>query len=198
MQSLSAAPCCTARAARLASGRAASTSGHIHAASRTNCAHLAAARSHVRRQLSIARASEDDRTSGPAATAASSSQDEEEARLEAIEAATRKSKRMATPAAAANRRQIPIRGVTPAADQGSTSNRPAWKPGQLFPEGWDEMSVPEKIGELYLGQRGILFWTSQLAWYGSGVLVAAWVVFRIVLPNLGLYKLNGDLLPPTF
>ncbi len=37
-------------------------------------------------------------------------------------------------------------------------NMAEWKEGQLFPEGWDKMPLGQKITELYLGRRGVLFW----------------------------------------
>jgi hypothetical protein len=125
------------------------------------------------------------------ATATTSSSDisEEEARIEAIEAASRKAR-----SKTAARRQIPIRNVTPRSPE-TTDNRAEWKKGQLFPEGWEQMSLPEKIGELYLGRRGILFWSAEIAWKGAIVLGVAWALFRIG-GAVGLYQLQ-DLLPPT-
>jgi hypothetical protein len=29
----------------------------------------------------------------------------------------------------------------------------AWSEGSLFPEGWDQMTLPNKLLELYLGRR---------------------------------------------
>ena len=52
------------------------------------------------------------------------------------------------------------------------------------------MDVGDRVAELYLGERGLLFWSAQLAWYGSIGLVGAWVLFRIALPALGLYTLQ--------
>lgn len=38
----------------------------------------------------------------------------------------------------------------------------------------------------------------QAAWYSSIGLGVAWVIFRFVGPNLGLYKLANDIQTPNF
>lgn len=58
------------------------------------------------------------------------------------------------------------------------------------------MDAFEKATELYMGQRGALFWANKLAFAGAWVLGGAWVLFRVVGPALGLYKLSGDLTVP--
>lgn len=55
------------------------------------------------------------------------------------------------------------------------------------------MNTGQKIYELYAGERGLLYWASQAAWYSSIGLGIAWVVFRFVGPALGLYTLNSGL-----
>lgn len=122
------------------------------------------------------------------AAATASEVDDEEARIEAIEAAGRKAR-----SKTAARRQIPIRNVTPR--QEASSNRAEWKKGQLFPEGWEQMDLGEKVTELYLGKRGILFWATEIAWKGAIALGVAWALFRIG-GAVGLYQLQGDLTPP--
>lgn len=124
---------------------------------------------------------------GPSPVAANAA--DEEARIEALEASLRKAKGGA-------RRQIPIRNVTPR-QQEPSSTRAEWKEGKLFPEGWEQMSLGEKLSELYLGQRGILYWANQAAWWSVCIVGGAWVLFRFVGPALGLYKLDGDLTPPV-
>eukprot|EP00882_Tetradesmus_deserticola_P004622 GHRQ01004872.1.p2 GENE.GHRQ01004872.1~~GHRQ01004872.1.p2 ORF type:complete len:166 (+),score=56.83 GHRQ01004872.1:209-706(+) len=116
----------------------------------------------------------------------SSSVAEEEARIEALEARLRKGGKP---------RQIPIRNMTPKQQQVDTT-RAEWKEGKLFPEGWERMSAPEKVAELYLGQRGMLFWANKAAWAAVWVVGGAWVLFRFVGPAVGLYKLQGDLMGP--
>lgn len=80
----------------------------------------------------------------------------------------------------------------------SSGQRAEWKKGQLFPEGWEDMSVAEKMVELYLGDRGFLYWSTQLAVGGVVTLLVAWVFFRFVGPSLGLYRLANDITTPNF
>jgi hypothetical protein len=67
----------------------------------------------------------------------------------------------------------------------------------LLPAGWEKMDTVEKVTELYLGERGILYWATQAAWYSIWILVAAWVLFRFVGPSLGIYNLSTDISPPA-
>jgi len=126
---------------------------------------------------------------------------EEEARIEAREAAGKKSRKAAAPlpppgSSGKPRRQIPIRGVTPVKEPESGSGaRARWPAGQLLPDGWEKMDALERATELWLGERGFLALSGQAAYWGAGLLIGGWVVFRVVLPALGLYKLAGDALP---
>lgn len=138
----------------------------------------------------VAQAADGDPPSAAAPAAPVTADDE--ARIEALEASTRKAK-----GKAAARRQIPIRNVTPRPTEEFASNRAEWREGALFPEGWEGMSLPERLAELYLGRRGALFWATKLAWWGAIGLGGAWVLFRVG-GALGLYRLQGDLSPPTF
>jgi hypothetical protein len=52
-------------------------------------------------------------------------------------------------------------GTKKAQQQASQSGRAAWKEGELFPEGWQDMDPIEKATELYVGERGILYWANQ-------------------------------------
>lgn len=110
---------------------------------------------------------------------------DEEARLEALEASVR-SKKASRPAASSRQ------------SSSSGSRYAEWKEGELFPEGWDEMDPIQKISEVYLGQRGFLFWSTKLATGGVIALAVAWAVFRFVGPALGLYQLANDLGTPNF
>ena len=69
-----------------------------------------------------------------------------------------------------------------------------WKEGELFPEKWEEMTVGEKVTQIYMGERGLLFWSNKLATGALFVVGFVWVVFRFVGPGLGLYDLAGG--PP--
>lgn len=73
-----------------------------------------------------------------------------------------------------------------------------WKEGQLFPDGWDDMDPFQKMNELYLGKRGLLFWSTKLATGGIITLVVAWAAFRFLGPALGLYRLANDISTPNF
>jgi hypothetical protein len=114
---------------------------------------------------------------------------DDESRLEALESSMRAKKgaKVASAAASSSRQSA-----------GPDSRFAEWKEGQLFPEGWDQMNPLEKMNELYLGQRGFLFWSTKLATGGVVVLGVAWVLFRIVGPALGLYQLADDINTPSF
>jgi hypothetical protein len=118
---------------------------------------------------------------------------DEERRLEALEAAAKA--RKGTKADQAET----MRGARSArSSQSSGSGMAEWKEGQLFPEGWEEMDPLEKATQLYMGKRGFLFWATQAATYSIGFLLVGWVVFRFVLPALGLYTLTNDLSTPNY
>lgn len=133
---------------------------------------------------------------GEEASSSVLSPEEEEARIEALEARSRKGSNKRGGQGTAGRRQIPIRGMTPPQAQQTSSGKREWKEGKLFPEGWEELSLPEKITELYVGERGVLFWANKAAYASVIGLIVAWICFRFVGPSLGLYELKGDLLPP--
>lgn len=109
----------------------------------------------------------------------------QEARLEAFESAARRSKRADAPASASGR---------DAGEQQAPDTR--WPEGQLLPDGWEGMDGAQKVTQLYMGERGFLFWATRLAWWSVIGLAGAWVVFRFVLPGLGLYDLQGGVPQP--
>lgn len=115
----------------------------------------------------------------------SKNDEEEEARLEAFEARLRSS----SSSSGSLSRQRKNASNT---DMQERRGRAEWKKGELFPEGWEEMDPIEKATEIYLGERGILYWSTQLTIWGLVLLVAAWVVFRFLGPSLGLYALDND------
>ena len=115
-----------------------------------------------------ARATADDKESNPflgasgqasaSPSTSTSTKPSSDVRVESLEKAIRGGKRSNSGSNAAPRRQIPIRGVNqPKVEQVSEEFAP-WKEGQLFPEGWDNMPLSQKLSELYMGQRGVLFW----------------------------------------
>ena len=80
----------------------------------------------------------------------------------------------------------------------SRSGRAEWKEGKLLPEGWEDMDTGRKLSELYIGERGLLFWATKATWAAIFLLLGVWVVFRLILPALGVYTLTNDLTaPPT-
>jgi hypothetical protein len=62
---------------------------------------------------------------------------------------------------------------------------------------WDDMSLPEKAWELYIGDKGALFWLNKLAYAAIFLIIGGWIVFRFIGPALGWYELDSPLLPPT-
>mmetsp|Transcript_8019 Transcript_8019/g.29637 ORF Transcript_8019/g.29637 Transcript_8019/m.29637 type:complete len:203 (-) Transcript_8019:3763-4371(-) len=53
---------------------------------------------------------------------------------------------------------------------------------------WDNMTRGEKAYQLYMGEKGFLYWITQLTLYASGLVVVAWVCVRFLGPAFGLYK----------
>jgi len=135
----------------------------------------------------LIRASPDDApgAANDAAKEAAAKEAAEEARLEAMESRLRAT---GGSSAAPRSRQ----GSSAASQEKPAGQRAAWKEGQLFPEGWEEMDPLEKATELYLGERGFLYWATQLTIGGLVVLVVAWVAFRFIGPSFGLYALEND------
>ena len=75
--------------------------------------------------------------------------------MEAVEGAIRAGRRAA--AAKKQTKPMTIRGVNDSKKEASSSFA-KWKEGELFPEGFDSMPLAQKINELWVGQRGFLFW----------------------------------------
>eukprot|EP01023_Acetabularia_acetabulum_P009829 TRINITY_DN1445_c0_g1_i3.p2 TRINITY_DN1445_c0_g1~~TRINITY_DN1445_c0_g1_i3.p2 ORF type:complete len:192 (-),score=34.59 TRINITY_DN1445_c0_g1_i3:103-630(-) len=69
--------------------------------------------------------------------------------------------------------------------------RAEWKEGKLFPEGWEEMNIGQKVYEFYVGERGLLFWMNKIAFNLLFVIVGVWILFRFVGPALNLYELQS-------
>ncbi|KAL5199723.1 hypothetical protein ABZP36_020926 [Zizania latifolia] len=62
---------------------------------------------------------------------------------------------------------------------------------------WEEMDLAEKAVELYVGEKGLLFWLNKFAYASIFIMVGAWILFRFVGPSIGLYQLDAPPLPPT-
>uniref|UniRef100_A0A0E0LFN9 Uncharacterized protein n=1 Tax=Oryza punctata TaxID=4537 RepID=A0A0E0LFN9_ORYPU len=105
-----------------------------------------------------------------------------------------------------------VQEVTPPAPLGitmkskSSSSRPAASSSasaaarrekQTRRKEWEEMSLAEKAGELYVGEKGLLFWLNKFAYASIFIMVGAWILFRFVGPSIGLYQLDAPPLAPT-
>ncbi|XP_022775416.1 uncharacterized protein LOC111317240 [Durio zibethinus] len=65
------------------------------------------------------------------------------------------------------------------------------------PKKWEEMSITEKAIELYVGEKGLLFWLNKFAYASIFIVIGAWILFRFVGPALNLYQLDSPPLSPT-
>ncbi|XP_058098814.1 uncharacterized protein LOC131243458 [Magnolia sinica] len=65
------------------------------------------------------------------------------------------------------------------------------------PKDWDSMTISEKAVELYMGEKGLLFWLNKFAYASIFIIIGAWILFRFVGPTIGLYQLDAPPLPPT-
>lgn len=115
---------------------------------------------------------------------------EEEARLEALERGVKR--KQGARAVSAQVRRVESTKVT-MQNQGGMA---PWNEGELFPEGWDHMPLTQKVAELYTGKRGLLFWAGKVTYALIFVLIGGWIVFRFVLPQLGILELQNGLDSP--
>jgi hypothetical protein len=58
------------------------------------------------------------------------------------------------------------------------------------PEAWNAKPGLEKLWSTWSGEPGMMFWMNKGSYAGAGGLAFVWVLFRLVGPALGLYKLN--------
>ncbi|CAI9779129.1 unnamed protein product [Fraxinus pennsylvanica] len=65
------------------------------------------------------------------------------------------------------------------------------------PKDWDSMSLTEKAIELYVGEKGLLFWLNKFAYASIFIIIGGWILFRFVGPSLNLYQLDTPPLAPT-
>lgn len=79
---------------------------------------------------------------------------------------------------------------------GAVESPPPPKP-KMPAKAWDDMSLPEKAWELYIGEKGALFWLNKLAYASIYLIIGGWIVFRFIGPALGWYELDSGLLPPS-
>ncbi len=59
------------------------------------------------------------------------------------------------------------------------------------------MSITEKAIELYVGEKGMLFWLNKFAYASIFIVIGAWILFRFVGPALNLYQLDSAPLSPS-
>ncbi|CAL5040853.1 unnamed protein product [Urochloa decumbens] len=90
----------------------------------------------------------------------------------------------------------PPEEVTPKKKASASAAAPR-REKQLVRKEWEEMSLAEKAVELYVGEKGLLFWLNKFAYASIFIMVGAWILFRFVGPSLGLYQLDAPPLPPT-
>ncbi|KAL9241434.1 hypothetical protein vseg_015549 [Gypsophila vaccaria] len=64
------------------------------------------------------------------------------------------------------------------------------------PKTWEEMSMSEKAIELYVGEKGALYWLNKFAYASIFIIIGAWILFRFVGPALNLYQLDSAPLAP--
>lgn len=79
---------------------------------------------------------------------------------------------------------------------GAIEAPPPLKP-KAKPKKWDDMSLQEQAWELYIGEKGALFWLNKLAYASIYLIIGGWIVFRFIGPALGWYELDSPLLPPS-
>eukprot|EP00793_Prasinoderma_coloniale_P000112 PRCOL_00005620-RA len=85
-------------------------------------------------------------------------------------------------AAAEPRRMMP--SVRASTDVGKDELPPFWEDPDF-----EGKSLPGKLYSAYVGQKGLLWWLNETAWYGSFALAFIWVCIRFVGPALGLWQL---------
>ncbi|KAJ6305067.1 hypothetical protein OIU78_020585 [Salix suchowensis] len=65
------------------------------------------------------------------------------------------------------------------------------------PKKWEDMSLSEKAIELYVGEKGALFWLNKFAYASIYIVIGGWILFRFVGPSLNLYQLDTAPLSPS-
>ncbi|KAI3717110.1 hypothetical protein L1987_68483 [Smallanthus sonchifolius] len=68
---------------------------------------------------------------------------------------------------------------------------------EVVKKDWEAMTVTEKAVELYVGEKGLLFWINKFAYASIYIIIGAWILFRFVGPALNLYQLDAPPLSPA-
>ena len=139
------------------------------------------------RKLAVAPAAQSGNGTGKSNQATSSADDDAE--LERLESLAKggRPRRVSAGSSSAQPR-------APQQREDAPSGEVRWKEGQFLPDGWENLSAWEKAVQLYMGERGLLFWANKAAYASVFVIGGGWVLFRFVGPALGLYDLSGG--PP--
>ncbi|KAJ0456371.1 hypothetical protein HanIR_Chr15g0761661 [Helianthus annuus] len=82
-------------------------------------------------------------------------------------------------------------------ESGSNDNAMMMMKKEVVKKDWEEMTVSEKALELYVGEKGLLFWINKFAYASIYIIIGAWILFRFVGPALNLYQLDAPPLSPT-
>lgn len=77
------------------------------------------------------------------------------------------------------------------------SSSPGRREKETKKKRWEEMTLAEKAIELYVGEKGMLFWLNKFAYASIYIIIGAWILFRFVGPSLGLYQLDSAPLAPS-
>jgi hypothetical protein len=81
-------------------------------------------------------------------------------------------------------------------ENGTVTNSIAQPNKVKAPKKWEEMSLTEKALELYVGEKGALFWLNKFAYASIFIMIGLWIAFRFVGPALNIYQLDQPLLSP--
>ena len=81
-------------------------------------------------------------------------------------------------------------------EEGSGEGQNGKKAEKNVQKTWEEMTLNEKALELYVGEKGLLFWLNKLAYASIYIVIGGWILFRFVGPALNLYQLDTPPLDP--
>ena len=64
---------------------------------------------------------------------------------------------------------------------------------QAMTSALSDTCIHAQVTELYTGKRGLLFWMGKLTYALIFIIIGGWIVFRFVLPGLGVLELQNGL-----